>query len=259
MWNILHSSCNVQNVVQPLTKVARRQNFCLNRAVILILHIFFVQVFCGGQTGDFCYDDPSCGANSWGMLNGVCQSGNLQSPINLDRSKVKKIPKSVNLVLSKEYAYVHTSFWMRNNGHTVVLSLNKDDTSSCLVRGNGFLPNEPFFFSSLHFHWGSDDYSGSEHTINGRAFPLELHMIHKQSTNSNQLAVFGILYQISEFDNPALSPIIDNLNLVQEYSDNPVMISPAYYINLTSLLPRKIKVFRYSGSLTTPPCSEGIL
>lgn len=249
MWTVLRSSRNIHALVQPLMKTTSRRTFCLNIAFILSLQIFVVQVFCGGETGDFCYDETSCGANSWGLFDGKCQFGNFQSPINLDRSKVKKIPKSVNLVLSKEYAYVHTSFWMRNNGHTIVLSLNKDDTSSCLVRGNGFLPNEPFFFSSLHFHWGSDDFSGSEHTINGRAFPLELHMIHRQSTNVNQLAVFGILYQISEFDNPALYPIIDNLNLVKEYSDNPVMISPAYYINLTSFLPKKIKVFRYQGIL----------
>lgn len=238
-------------------KIQRKNLSTFFSFILYILTVYLVNpVLCGD--GNFCYDEPACGPLTWGQFAGVCQFGNFQSPINFDRSKVKKKVKSVNLVLSKEYGFVYSPFWLRNNGHSVSLALTADETSSCLVKGKGFLPNEPFFFSSLHFHWGADNFAGSEHTIDGKAFPLELHMIHKQSNNPSQLAVFGILYQLSPVDNPALAAIIDNLYLVKEFS-NYTLISPAYTLNLTQLLPKKVRVFRYQGSLTTPTCDEVVI
>ncbi|CAL8122330.1 unnamed protein product [Orchesella dallaii] len=208
-----------------------------------------------GSDANWCYDSLSCGPETWG---GTCLTGKLQSPINLELSSVKKVAKSVNLVLSREYGTLN-SFFLQNNGFSVSLLLNPDETSPCLVRGTGFLPNEPYYFSSFHFHWGPDDYTGSEHQINGRKFPLELHMIHRQVGDPNKLAVFGILYKISETDNPTLAPIVDNLILVQNATDLLTLIPVPAAVKLVDFLPKKVRVLRYQGSLTTPPCTEGVV
>lgn len=226
-----------------------------NVLVVLIFQLLTIKLVRSGS-GDYCYEDTTCGPSSWG---GDCATGMLQSPINLDKSKVNKVTKSVNLVLNKEYAKARP-FFLTNDGRTLKLFITPDDKqiSPCLIKGQGFLPNEPYYFHSLHFHWGPHDFVGSEHQINGQAYPLELHMIHVSTTDNTSAAVLGILYKISNYDNSALNPILNNLYLVKNYSSTRVPIS-FDLISLNDLLPKKVKVFRYQGSLTTPPCSEGII
>lgn len=216
--------------------------------LVSILPVGFSQI-------PFCYEDPACGPESWGQYEAICQTGSFQSPINLERSKVTKWGKAIQLVLNKPYGTAQP-FYLRNNAHTVSLAIYPNHTSPLLIKGNKFIPNEPYYFSSLHFHWGSNDYVGSEHTINGKSYPLELHMIHRQQSDESKRAVLAVLFKITSKDNPALTPIIDNLQYVLNPSDDYTLVPGT--INLTSLLPNKVKVFRYQGSYTTPPCTEGV-
>lgn len=129
------------------------------------------------------------------------------------------------------------------------------------ITGGG-LPDY-FIFDSLHFHWGKDNSWGSEHTIGGRRYPLEMHLVHYNSKygtkehaaiNPDGLAVVGILFQLSEKDNPKMQGIIKGLNDVR-YNNDSVRIAEPFRLS-DILPPRTDDFFRYTGSLTTPPCSE---
>ena len=64
----------------------------------------------------------------------------------------------------------------------------------------------------LHFHWGADDSMGSEHTINNRRFPLEMHLVHQAkripADKPEGLAVAGFLFQLTDQDNPNIDAIV---------------------------------------------------
>lgn len=129
---------------------------------------------------DFCYQGEECGPSSprWG---GECQSGSHQSPIDLSTPAVrkdratKKVPLHFN---TPGYSSTSASsgYWIRNNGHTIQVSLGQDPTSEGRMWGYG-MPSKGYIFAQIHFHWG-DDENGSEHTVAGRHLPIEVHLVH---------------------------------------------------------------------------------
>ncbi len=97
----------------------------------------------------------------------------------------------------------------------------------------------------FHFH------SPSEHAVEGELYPAEMHLVHADADGN--LAVVGVF--ISEgAENTAFTPVWDNLP-AEETEATPTGAT----INAADLLPDEQLFFRYSGSLTTPPCSEGVL
>ena len=141
-----------------------------------------------------------------------------------------------------------------------------------------------YCFDSLHFHWGVDNEHGSEHTINGKQYPLELHLVHYSCDyymitealhdyhsgnvdqlydDTNVLAVIGILFEIGE-PNIVLQRILDDVIIdgvsvfhdpSEKYGEHLLEI---YYdeFNIMALLPDNKEMIQYEGSLTTPPCYE---
>ncbi|XP_069759012.1 carbonic anhydrase 12 [Narcine bancroftii] len=117
----------------------------------------------------------------------------------------------------------------------------------------------------LHLHWGSEkEPMGSEHTISGRHYPSEMHIVHYNSEKYENisvaqdkvdgLAVLGILIQIGPF-NPAYNCIFQHLKVIQ-YKGERILI-PGFNIN--DLLPHRLnEYFSYHGSLTTPPCYPSV-
>ena len=96
-------------------------------------------------------------------------------------------------------------------------------------------------FLQFHFH------AGSEHTMHGTRYPLEVHLVH--ASDDGRLAVIGILFQQGR-ENQALADLISALpGTVGGYD-------PDMTFDLNDLLPGGWDVYRYEGSLTTPPCSE---
>ena len=120
-----------------------------------------------------------------------------------------------------------------NNGHTFQVQLNQP--------GKIVLDGVPYQFLQLHFH------TASEHTINGRHYPLEIHLVHQAA--DGRLAVIGVLFT-EGMANPGLSQLISTLP-GQEGSYDPDMV-----FDINDFLPGSWSVYRYNGSLTTPPCSE---
>lgn len=128
-----------------------------------------------------------------------------------------------------------------------------------LVMGGG-LPGV-FKFDQLHFHWGS------EHTIDGERYGLELHMVHHETRfesihdalhTKKGLAVLGILFHVTSTPNPILEQILIASEGVKHHVGRNQTI--AHSIELEDLLPKdKSSYFRYEGSLTTPGCGESVI
>ncbi|XP_065430842.1 carbonic anhydrase 14 isoform X3 [Chrysemys picta bellii] len=191
-------------------------------------------------------DYPDCG-------------GQAQSPIDIQTKSVQHDPALPPIEPQGYRSPGDGAFTLLNNGHTVEMSL----PPSMFLRG---LP-QTYAAVQLHFHWGSRGQTGgSEHQVNGEAFPAELHIVHYNSDSyaniseakqrADSLAVLGILIEVGDVANPAYDNIFDRLKNIQ-YAGQKVSI-PSF--NVHELLPGQLgHYFRYNGSLTTPPCSQNVL
>jgi carbonic anhydrase len=176
------------------------------------------------------------GANGpahWGSLNPayhVCSTGRRQSPINLVRPARGRLPRL-------RFSYRNSSFAMDNNGHSV----EADPGLRNIVTMSGVA----YQLLQLHFH------APSEHRVDGRSFALELHLVNDSSTG--RLLVLGVLIRPGRA-NPAFDRLIAAL------PTTPGQRRRLTGLNPLSLLPEKGLGARYaySGSLTTPPCTEGV-
>jgi len=124
-----------------------------------------------------------------------------------------------------------------NNGHTVQINYPGADTLT--------LGDQSFGLVQYHFH------GPSEHTIDGRHTPMEMHLVHKSGTST--LAVIGVLIEAGAH-NAAFDPIWSNLPAQKGQETH----YPAVKVDVDALLPAVRAAYRYDGSLTTPPCSEGV-
>ncbi|XP_065318884.1 carbonic anhydrase 6-like [Gordionus sp. m RMFG-2023] len=146
--------------------------------------------------------------------------------------------------------------------------------TSIVLYSDGILPfiemPQSFEFNQAHFHWGSGGRSlvGSEHSIDGKFFPLEVHLVHVNKL-TNQIAVLAVLYELSnpktDKDNPKLDPLLEIIELdinSKEFSrtgGTPILYMRNQFI-LENLLPENWNTYyRYIGSLTTPPCTENVI
>jgi len=147
--------------------------------------------------------------------------------------------------------------------------------------------NKEYCFDSLHFHWSTDDEDGSEHTINGESYPLEVHLVHYSCDyytinealddyvegnisayydDDHVLAVIGVMFEIGYEPNPVLEHILDDniINGIRKYHDPEEkfgdFLLQIYYtqFNISGLLPDNTEIYAYAGSLTTPPCYETV-
>lgn len=79
--------------------------------------------------------------------------------------------------------FVSPEFWIADNGHTIQVTLEPDRTS--LARLSGYDFNSSYIFAEIHFHWGHDDSTGSEHSINNEFYAMEAHLVHYDSKYAN--------------------------------------------------------------------------
>jgi len=122
--------------------------------------------------------------------------------------------------------------------------------------------------SELQFRWGADNNEGSEHQVNGKAFPLELHFVHKQVDNSNAetspggLAVIGVMFIIDDAaPNTELDTMLSKRDEVKHIEEGHTYEKANLEeLTLTNLLPDNFadNYFTYKGSLTTPGCHESV-
>jgi carbonic anhydrase len=174
------------------------------------------------------------GPANWGTLKPefqTCMLGKRQSPIDIrDGIKVALEP-----IL---FDYRPTPFRVIDNGHTI--QVNVEPGNSIMVQGRRF------DLVQFHFH------RPSEERINGRQSDMVAHMVHKDA--DGKLAVIAVLLNQGDLPHPMVQLVWNSLPLeknVEQYS--PVMM------DLNALLPDQKQYYTYMGSLTTPPCSEGVL
>lgn len=178
------------------------------------------------------YEGESGPAN-WSKINvdwAKCGTGNRQSPIDL-RDGIK-----VNLE-QISFDYHPSSFSEVNNGHTI----------SVKVGGGNFITvgNTTYELQEFHFH------RPSEEKINGKGTEMVIHLVHRSA--EGKVAIIAVLLERGQ-PHRLLQTIWDNLPL--EKFD---AVSPSIVIDPTDALPERRDYFTYMGSLTEPPCTEGVL
>ncbi|XP_020660643.3 receptor-type tyrosine-protein phosphatase gamma isoform X1 [Pogona vitticeps] len=197
------------------------------------------------------------GPEHWVTLNTDCGRTH-QSPIDIidHQARVGEEYQEIHLVGFDNESSNKT--WMKNTGKTVAILL-KDDY---FISGAA-LPGR-FKAEKVEFHWGqSSGSSGSEHSINGRRFPVEMQIYFYNPDDFDSfgtavqekriIGAMAVFFQVNQRDNPALEPIIHGLKGVVHH-EKETFLDPFV---LRDLLPASLgSYYRYAGSLTTPPCSE---
>ena len=188
------------------------------------------------------WDYHELGPAEWGTLDAQfasCAMGTAQSPIDLRDAVAAPVAALRADFSPAELRIVHHEHVadILNTGHSVQVNYPDGDT---LVVGN-----DRYALLQYHFH------SPSEHHLEGRSYPAEVHFVHRAA--DGRLAVVGVLIEEGEA-NPAYAPVWENLPPTQgvEVHLEHVMV------DVDALLPTDHASYRYVGSLTTPPCSEGV-
>lgn len=259
--------------------------------------------------GSWDYDHQDEWEDSYSMCN-----NNDQSPIDIHSSDVVNDDDVCTKNFEWDLDYNHTTFRMANNGHALylqavtpsvidsdgdlsgtyfdkeeneyyALSTNEDTIATF---PNYFQPwgsdHDTFCLDSFHFHWGSSDLYGSEHYVDGGAYPLEVHFVHYSCEHAtlgttlhdfeteedvtaaednnedvHQLGVVGIFFDVVNESNPAFDVIFDGTLDDIRYPDKVDYDVIVQGLDLKELIPEHIEsegYYAYQGSLTTPPCTD---
>lgn len=172
------------------------------------------------------------GPENWGKLKpefAACDTGRNQSPINIETTvKASQKPlKGIQKYTAKDIV---------NNGHTVQANFKE---------GNMLLLDDTSFkMKQVHFH------APSENTIHGKSFPLEAHFVHADAKGN--LTVIGVMFKEGKA-NPGLEKLWAQIS--NEVGD-PIPLKAK--VSASEMIPESRDYYRFSGSLTTPPCSEGV-
>lgn len=168
----------------------------------------------------------------WGDLSAdfsQCKTGMNQSPINITSTQKTHLAPL-------DFRFGDVPLTEINNGHTVQVN---DDGGDELT-----LDNEKFSLQQFHFH------TPSENTIDGKSFPLEAHFVHKN--DKDEIAVIAVMFQTGK-ENPELQKLWQAMP-----GKAGEAVSIKQKLDLKGLFPADLSYYRFSGSLTTPPCTEGV-
>ncbi len=171
----------------------------------------------------------------WGEISNefkTCQTGMRQSPIDIQTQSAQE-----EYLAPLDIKYIDGPVELLNNGHTLQAKMTQYASDSILL--NGY----PYALEQFHFH------APSEHTIDSKHFALEMHLLHKN--HEGKIVVVAVMFNIGE-PNEALSSLWQSIPLKGNYTP---LYSP---VDINQLLPADKTWWRYSGSLTTPPCSENV-
>lgn len=176
------------------------------------------------------------GPEHWGEIADTyraCSVGKNQSPIDLESSQEIKAQLSP-LTL----AYKAGGKEVLNNGHTIQVSYEPGNTLT--------LDGHSYELKQFHFH------APSENEIDGKQYPMEAHLVH--ADKDGHLAVVALMFTESATDNPALNQFWSQIPAKAE--EKAALTTK---VDASKLLPAKHDYYRFDGSLTTPPCTEGVV
>lgn len=184
------------------------------------------------------------GPSYWGDLcpkYSECSNGKHQSPINISSADFIKVDEfDIDYKMSKltvrNNEHMHDII---DNGHTI--QANVDDASLLTING------VKYTLKQFHFH------TPSEHTVNGESFPMEMHMVHL--SDQNKIAVISFLFKESTENNEEIALLINNLP--KQKGEQINLNGEVFDIDKLDKMDIS-NIHHYSGSLTTPPCSEDV-
>lgn len=197
----------------------------------LVLSLELVLFFCSpqGRTAHWSYEDPE----QWGKLDpsySLCSSGHVQSPIDVKNPRPADLPP-----LLVDYQTVPLN--IVDNGHTIQVNYPAGSTLS--------VGDKTYTLKQFHFH------HPAEEQIDGRTFPLVAHLVHADS--EGHLAVIAVLFE-SGNKHSLIETLWNNIPAVKLEPQVKATVS----VQAKDLLPRELSYFTFAGSLTTPPCTEGV-
>ena len=173
------------------------------------------------------------GPAHWGALSpdyAACSQGKQQSPINITHAKHAKLPII-------EFDYKPSSLDVINNGHTIESDYQPGSSIT--------LDGKTYNLVQFHFH------HLSENALNGKHFPLEGHLVHKSA--DGKLAVVAVFFEEGK-PNPAIATVWANMPKTEGKENKLADVK----VNASHLLPDSREYYTFPGSLTTPPCTEGV-
>ncbi len=160
----------------------------------------------------------------------TCDSGRLQSPINIASTQKQKLP-------ALEFNYLSSPLVLANDGHTLRVRLNK--------RSQLKLGKQIYSLSQVHFHTPAGDQIADE------IFPMGAHFLHKNS--NGKLLALVVLFRLGN-SNKTFDTLLSNIP--KQVGPNQAIKNIS--INVNDLLPVTKGYYRYMGSLTSTPCTEGV-
>jgi carbonic anhydrase len=190
------------------------------------------RVLAGGQAHPHWSYDGETGPAHWGELApqfDTCRIGTHQTPIDLTGAIGDE-------AAGIDFDYRSVAMRIVNNGHTI--QVNPDPGCAITIGG------ETYNLVQFHFH------HPSEHLVDGRAFEMELHLVHRSAKGG--LAVVGTFITAGK-GNTALGTFFEAM----PHSEG-IEVKTEGQFDPAALVPATRAFYRYTGSLTTPPCSEGL-
>jgi carbonic anhydrase len=176
------------------------------------------------------------GPQAWGQLKpefNLCAIGKRQSPINIEEGNTLAGPAE-----PIQFSYNPSNGIVVNNGHTIQVDVQGEN--SITVRGTNYR------LAQFHFH------TPSEEQVNGKRFSMVAHLVHK--SDAGQLAVVAVLMEVA-----GTNPLIDKVWTYMPLDTGDRVAMPRELLDMNELLPADQRYYQFMGSLTTPPCSEGVL
>jgi carbonic anhydrase len=178
------------------------------------------------------YEGESGPAN-WSKINSdwaMCGGGRRQSPIDI-RDGIKVDLEQIG------FDYHPSSFNEIDNGHTIQVT----------VGGGNFITvgNQSYELQGFHFH------RPSEERVNGKGTEMVIHLVHKSA--EGKLAIVAVLLERGKQHN-LIQTVWNNLPL-----EKNELVAPSVVLDLKDVLPEKREYYTYMGSLSEPPCTEGVL
>lgn len=177
--------------------------------------------------------EGEAGPTHWGDLSPefrTCKEGKSQSPVDIRNTVKEKLP-------SIEFHYSNSILNIINNGHTIKVNYSKG--SYIIING------KKYNLLQFHFH------RPSENTVKGKHFDMEAHLVHR--SDDGELAVVAVFMKEGK-ENAFIKRVWEHLpeKMGHEEKFNDVVV------NVSDFLPESRAYYAFEGSLTTPPCTEGV-
>jgi carbonic anhydrase len=173
------------------------------------------------------------GPAHWGELTpefAACKTGHSQSPVNIRGAHSADLP-------AIQFEIKPSAVHIVNNGHTIEINY----APGSFIR----VGDKRYELKQFHFH------HPSEETINGKRFPIEVHLVHADADGN--LAVVSVL-----LEEGSANPLVETLWGLAPKTPGPDKTDDNLQINAADLLPANRSYFTFAGSLTTPPCTEDV-